>query len=170
MPTRTIVGSCILPHDQVKTTPDLSGGQATNFDYRDQFATNFQFGAAPANAVGGGAESGSPVVLDPAKEYAFVLIPANNDPSYEVWCSKLGEVKIGTQADRVTAEDAYHGMLFTSSNNRTWTPHQQEDMKFVLSAWSFDTGTGTVEVVNEHQEFITGKDYVGGKGDASGSL
>ena len=166
MPTRTIVGSCTLPHDQIKTTPDLSGGQATNFDYRDQFSTTFQFGQASSNAVGG-AESGSPVVLDPAKEYAFVLIPANNDPSYEIWCSKLGEVKIGTQADRVTAEDAYHGMLFTSSNNRTWTPHQQEDMKFVLSAWDFPVGTGTVEVVNEHQEFITGKDYVGGKGDAT---
>ena len=164
MPTRTIVGSCELPHTAIKTTPDISGGNATAFQFTDEYSTNFDFGQSSSDATLG-ASSGRPVVLDPAKEYAFVLIPANNDPNYNLWCSKLGEVKIGTSADRVTADDAYHGMLFTSSNNRTWTPHQQEDIKFVMFGWQFATGSGTVECVNEHAEFITGKDYIGGKGD-----
>jgi hypothetical protein len=164
MPTRKIVGSCELPYTAIKTTPDISGGNATAFEFTDQYSTNFDFGQASSDATLGAA-SGRPVVLDPAKEYAFVLIPANNDPNYNLWCSKLGEVKIGTSADRVTADDAYTGMLFTSSNNRTWTPHQQEDIKFVMFGWQFATGSGTVECVNEHAEFITGKDYIGGKGD-----
>ena len=98
-PTRTIVGSCELPYTAIKTTPDISGGNATAFQFTDIYSTNFDFGQAPSFATMGAA-SGRPVVLDPAKEYAFVLIPANNDPNYNLWCSKLGEVKIGTSADR----------------------------------------------------------------------
>ena len=169
-PTNKIIGKSTVPFDQIATTPDISGGQATNFDFTDQYSTNFDFGSEPeftisASAPGIGHAQAAPVVLDPAKEYAFIIIPENNDPHYDIWCSKLGEVKIGTQADRVTAEETYSGILFTSANNRTWTPHQQEDLKFVLYLHEFATGTGTVEFANAHAEFVSGKDFIGGKPD-----
>lgn len=169
-PTKEILGTCTLSHQAVKTTPDISGGNATNFDFRAQYATTFYFGDQ-TYAVGVTGENsninGRPVVLDPTEEYAFVLLPQNNNPNYEIWVSKLGENKIGTQSDRVTADETYSGMLFTSSNNRTWTPHQGEDIKFVMYANTFPTGTGTVEVVNEHAEFVIGEDFTGGKPDPS---
>ena len=169
-PTNKIIGKSTVPFNMINTTPDISGGQATNFDFTDQYSTNFDFGSEPefsviASAPGIGHAQAAPVVLDPAKEYAFIIIPENNDPHYDIWCSKLGEVKIGTQADRVTAEETYSGILFTSANNRTWTPHQQEDLKFVLYLHEFATGTGTVEFANAHAEFVSGKDFVGGKPD-----
>lgn len=169
-PTNKIIGKSTVPFDQIPTTPDISGGQATNFDFTDQYSTNFDFGSEPEftileSAPGIGHAQAAPVVLDPAKEYAFIIIPENNDPHYDIWCSKLGEVKIGTQADRVTAEETYSGILFTSANNRTWTPHQQEDLKFVLYLHEFATGTGTVEFANAHAEFVSGKDFIGGKPD-----
>lgn len=174
-PTREVIGRCTLPAGAVKTTPDISGGNATNFDFQDQYSTTFHFGngpdilSVPLNlriGVGGlaQAKNNAPVVLDPTEEYAFVLEPSQNDPNYEVWCSKLGEVRIGTESQRVTADNSYgDGVLFTSSNNRTWTPHQTEDMKFVLNLHSFPTGSGTVEYVNDHEEFVTGYDFQGGK-------
>ena len=169
-PTNKIIGKSTVPFDQIPTTPDISGGQATNFDFTDQYSVNFDFGSEPeftitTSAPGIGHAQAAPVVLDPAKEYAFIIIPENNDPHYDIWCSKLGETKIGTQADRVTAEETYSGILFTSANNRTWTPHQQEDLKFVLYLHEFATGTGTVEFSNAHAEFVSGKDFVGGKPD-----
>jgi len=176
-PTNVVIGRSTLPYNAIKTTPDLSGGNATNFDFRDEFSTNFDFGKGPDLSsfrtgnvadfrIGLSQESlQKPVVLDPTKEYAFIIIPENNDPNYDIWCSKLGETKIGTAADRVTAEEAFSGILFTSANNRTWTPHQQEDLKFVMYAWTFPTGTGEVEFVNEHAEFVSAKDFIGGKPD-----
>jgi hypothetical protein len=169
-PTNKIIGKSTVPFDQIATTPDISGGQATNFEFTDQYSTNFDFGSEPefsvlASAPGIGHAQAAPVVLDPAKEYAFIIIPENNDPHYDIWCSKLGETKIGTKADRVTAEETYSGILFTSANNRTWTPHQQEDLKFVLYLHEFATGTGTVEFANANAEFVSGKDFVGGKPD-----
>lgn len=172
-PTNQIVGSCVLPYEAVKTTPDISGGQATNFDFRDEYSTNFDFGQGPTldrsnffSPTGLSQEAlNNPVVLDPTEEYAFVIEPANNDPNYEVWVSVLGETRIGTEAQRVTAEDTYSGVLFTSSNNRTWTPHQAEDMKFALYVNDFEEGTGVAEFVNEHAEYIEGEDFLGGKPD-----
>ena len=171
LPTNIVVGRSVLPYQAIKTTPDLSGGNATNFDFRDEYSTNFEFGNGPdlgnvAYPMGmSQPRLGKPVVLDPTKEYAFVVIPENNDPNYDIWCSKLGETKIGTASDRVTAEETFTGVLLTSANNRTWTPHQQEDLKFVMYAYEFPTGNGEVEFVNENAEFVSGKDFTGGKPD-----
>ena len=35
------------------------------------------------------------------------------------------------------------GVMLTSSNDRTWTAHQKEDLKFKLYRADFTTGTGT---------------------------
>ncbi len=97
----------------------------------------------------------SPVYLSHAKEYCFVLLPAGNNPDYNVWVSELGKNKIGT-TERIS-EQPHAGILFTSANNRTWTARQAEDMKFQLYRAKFDlvaTG-GTGIFVNKNIDYCT---------------
>lgn len=156
-PTSTVLagGRKYLKNTEVNTTRDandLSGlgfGRFINYAFEDQDATTFEFD--------------EPIYLAPNEEYAIVLMPEANDPNYNVWCSKLGENKIGTK-ERVTAEEtAMAGMLFSSANNRAWSPHQTEDLKYQIGFAEFEEGTGTVELVNEDQEFCTGSDYLNGR-------
>ena len=150
-PTSTILsgGRKFLKATEVKTTPDISGGRQTNYDYTETYATDFEFD--------------EPLYVAPNEEYALVLMPQRNDPNYNVWCSKLGENKIGTN-ERVTAEETdIAGMLFTSSNNRAWSPHQTEDIKYVVYYERFTVGSGTCEFVNEDAEYIVASDYLNGR-------
>ena len=87
-------------------------------------------------------------------EYCFVLLPAGNDANYEVWVSELGENQIGT-TQRIDKQP-YSGVLFVSANNRTWTPLQNEDVKFTLYQGEFSTAlTGQLTVENVPVDFIT---------------
>tara|TARA_E500000331_G_scaffold350943_1_gene396747 strand:- start:2411 stop:9514 length:7104 start_codon:yes stop_codon:yes gene_type:complete len=150
-PTDTVLsgGRKFLKATEVKTTPDISGNRQTNYDYTETYATDFEFD--------------EPLYVAPNEEYALVLMPQRNDPNYNVWCSKLGENKIGTN-ERVTAEETdIAGMLFTSSNNRAWSPHQTEDIKYVVYYERFTVGSGTVEFVNEDAEYIVASDYLNGR-------
>lgn len=81
----------------------------------------------------------SPVFLQNNTEYCFVLLPAGNDPNYEIWVSELGENQLNTTT-RIS-EQPNTGVLFTSANNRTWTAWQAEDIKFLLNRANFEVGT-----------------------------
>jgi hypothetical protein len=81
----------------------------------------------------------SPVYLQNNTEYCFVLLPAGNDPNYEIWVSELGENQLNTTT-RIS-EQPNTGVLFTSANNRTWTAFQAEDIKFLLNRADFEVGT-----------------------------
>lgn len=88
-------------------------------------------------------EFDDPVFLMNDTEYCFVVIPDSYDKSYRLWVSELGEFDI-TTGKRI-AEQPNDGILFTSSNDRSWTPHQSEDIKFSLKKASFATNvSGTV--------------------------
>jgi len=150
-PTDTILsgGRKFLKATEVKTTPDISGNRQTNYDFTETYATDFEFD--------------EPLYVAPNEEYALVLMPQRNDPNYNIWCSKLGENKIGS-SERVTAEETdIAGMLFTSSNNRAWSPHQTEDIKYVVYYERFTVGSGTCEFVNEDAEYIVASDYLNGR-------
>ncbi len=77
----------------------------------------------------------SPVYLQNNTEYCFVLLPAGNNPDYNIWVSELGENELGTET-RIF-EQPNIGMLFTSANNRTWSAWQAEDIKFTLRRADF---------------------------------
>ena len=59
-PTSTILsgGRKFLKATEVKTTPDISGGRQTNYDYTETYATDFEFD--------------EPLYVAPNEEYAFV--------------------------------------------------------------------------------------------------
>ena len=90
----------------------------------------------------------SPVFLQNNTEYCFVLLPAGNDPNYEIWVSELGENQLNTTT-RIS-EQPNVGVLFTSANNRTWTAWQAEDIKFTLQRANFAIGTTGTVALNTH--------------------
>jgi len=90
----------------------------------------------------------SPVYLQNNTEYCFVLLPAGNDPNYEIWVSELGENQLNTTT-RIS-EQPNVGVLFTSANNRTWTAWQSEDIKFSLQRANFEIGTTGTVALNTH--------------------
>lgn len=94
-----------------------------------------------------------PVYLKNNTEYCVVLRPDGNDRGYEVWIAKMGETRKGT-TETIT-EQTHSGVLFTSANNRTWTPHQSEDMMFVVRRANFKANQEyTVNTVNKNIDWI----------------
>lgn len=93
----------------------------------------------------------APIALKTGKEYALVISPEANDPDYLVWIARTGERDIDTNV--AIRQDVNAGVLFTSTNNRTWTPYQNENLKFKLYAANFES-TGTVTLTNNDHEFF----------------
>ena len=99
----------------------------------------------------------SPVYVGEGKEYAIVIIPAGANPNYNVFTSVLTEAKGNDllTGSRVSEQPAA-GFLFTSANQRTWVPVENEDLKFTAYFAKFDTvNTGSLIVKNENREFLT---------------
>lgn len=75
------------------------------------------------------------VYLSQDSDFCFVI--RSNSKSYNVWTAKLGEKSIET--GKTVFEQPYNGSLFKSENNYTWSPEQNEDIKFVLYKAQFNT-------------------------------
>ena len=95
----------------------------------------------------------NPVHLKNNTEYALVLVPDADDPGYEVWIGELGGTEVG-KTTRITKQ-AHTGILYTSANNRSWSPHQSEDLMFVLRRAKFDVNTDFVlKTTNKNTDWI----------------
>ena len=96
----------------------------------------------------------TPVYLLNNVDYAFVVIPANINPNVTIWTARLGTNDLIT-GNRVTSQPAT-GILFASANDRTWTPFQDEDMKFKMYFANFRTNqTGSAIFKNIDKEYLT---------------
>jgi hypothetical protein len=96
----------------------------------------------------------TPVYLTDGMEYAVVIIPGGTNPNYNVFTAVLGEEDIAT-GSRVTEQPAT-GTLYISANMRSWTPVQNEDLKFTAYYAEFDKSqVGNLIVKNENQEIFT---------------
>lgn len=94
----------------------------------------------------------APVFLLADTEYAFVVKPEGNNPNTVVWTARLGESDILTDA-KVNSQP-YAGNLFVSSNDRTYEPVSDEDMKFKLYIANFTASSGTVVFENENTDYL----------------
>lgn len=94
-----------------------------------------------------------PVALKVNTEYAIVVAPDGNDPDYLMWICRTGEADVDT--GKYVTQDSNAGVLFTSTNNKTWTPYQNENMKFTLYAANFTTQSGYMKLINDGHEFLT---------------
>ena len=99
----------------------------------------------------------SPIFLASGKEYAIVVKPGANNPNTSLFVSRLGGTDL-TTGERISKQP-YVGTLFASSNDRQWSPIQEEDIKFNLYMANFARNTTATAVFkNEDREFfqITG--------------
>lgn len=84
-----------------------------------------------------------PVYLETG-EYAFVLLADTQE--YTVFHSRMGEGLV--TADGAVSKQPHTGVMFTSSNGSTWTPHQVDDMTFVIKRAKFKP-TGSLRFSSE---------------------
>ena len=88
----------------------------------------------------------SPVYLEDAHEYSFVVYSNSND--YECYISRMGETDLIT--GQTISGQPYAGSLFLSQNASTWTAEQTDDLKFHMKAAKFTTNE-TANIVFENQ-------------------
>lgn len=81
----------------------------------------------------------APIYLRENREYAIILITNTNE--YRIFVSRTGERDFD---GRLISEQPYLGSFFMSQNSATWTPIQEEDMKFVLRKAVFNIGSDGV--------------------------
>lgn len=83
-------------------------------------------------------------------DYAIVILANTQD--YEVYVAETGKVALGTTV--IVDKPPYIGSLFKSQNAATWTPVQEQDLKFVIRRAVFETtGTADFEVVDPGSDF-----------------
>ena len=112
----------------------------------------------------------SPVYLEGGREYCIVTLPQGNSPDYEVYVSELGQNKIGT-TQRIVAEDVSGGVLFVSSNNRTWNSIQAEDLMHRIYRCNFTTDTdGVAKFTNSTIDYLQLTDFTAGQFQAGDNL
>ena len=88
----------------------------------------------------------SPVFLQDATEYAFVLL--TNTDEYTCYTATIGEKTL--DGSRLISKQPYLGSMFASQNSSTWDAMQGEDIKFDLKCAQFTMATtGTVTLVND---------------------
>ncbi|MDG4908722.1 MAG: DUF4815 domain-containing protein [Mesorhizobium sp.] len=84
-----------------------------------------------------------PIWLAGGIEYAFVV--KTNDGNHSIKTAKLGDFDADLQQP-VAAQPYSVGVMLSSSNAVTWTPHQDEDICFQLVAAKFAPATKMVDV------------------------
>ena len=89
------------------------------------------------------------VHLTGMKEYAFVII--NDDPVAELQVAELGKRTIDVPNIWLTNPAYQTGVLLSSANNSTWTPHQTEDVRF----WLYDCTFGSMDAFNYDTKNVT---------------
>ncbi len=83
-----------------------------------------------------------PVALDANREYAIVVL--TDDANHAVSVAELG--KYDPRTGWVTAQPYQIGVLLSSSNGITWTPHQTQDLTFRLLGCRFTQQSKTVSL------------------------
>lgn len=98
--------------------------------------------AADISLVGPTPVSFDPVWLEANREYALVAL--TDDAQHALAIAELG--KFDPVSGWITAQPYTVGVLLSSSNASTWTPHQDKDLAFRLYGAKFDQLTRTVDL------------------------
>ena len=94
----------------------------------------------------------SPVYVQPNTEYCFVALCNNDD--YTIFTARMGQTTL--DGSRLISKNPYLSSMFKSQNGGTWTPEQNEDVKFKIRRASFtENTTGTVQLVNDEIPTLT---------------
>ena len=108
-PNQTIYAERIVTPDQVNVSSD--GSKATKVALDD------------------------PLMCKAGQSYCIVIITDSND--YTMWVATLGQNRKDSPSTKVVSNPYVNGVLFSSSNARTWTVHQSSDLKFSIYTATF---------------------------------
>jgi hypothetical protein len=103
------------------------------------------------NITGATRFSFPPVHLNAGQEYAIVVL--TDDPDFEVAVAELG--KFDQQQGWVTSQPYQVGVLLSSSNAQTWTPHQNMDLAFELLAARFTSTASQIPLGSANVDDVT---------------
>lgn len=82
----------------------------------------------------------SPIYLLPGTEYCFAVKPDGNSTDFIIWTAELGQIDItSTQVSTKIDKQPAAGVVFTSSNDFTWSVRQNQDIKFKMRIARFST-------------------------------
>ena len=96
----------------------------------------------------------SPVFLQNKRVYAFIVKPAGNNPDYRLFTAKLGEVDV-VRGNKITQQPST-GDLYISSNDITYQPLLDEDIKFTIYVADFIKDyVGYLTFKNEPRDYLT---------------
>ena len=83
-----------------------------------------------------------PVMAEAGKEYAIVIITESD--AYTMWVGTRTKPKVDKPNEIISGNPYVQGVLFSSSNASTWTPHQNSDLKFGVYTSKFNE-SATIE-------------------------
>jgi hypothetical protein len=130
----------IIPFAKCRYTPDIIPADAFNGTY----ATAFTFGIPP--------------FLKTQTQYAIVVAADGNHPDYELWTGQINADDKSAPSNatnkKITTNSSV-GVLLTSSDGRSWTAYQDEDLKFTLRKAKFPySNTGYSIFTNANTEYL----------------
>ena len=100
----------------------------------------------------------APLYLRGDMEYAFIVKPDGSNPDYQLWISELGGLDTVTGA--IIDQQPAVGLLFTSANDRTYSPRQNQDVCFTIWRATFQNNlTGTPVFTNENDEYLNATQF-----------
>ena len=123
-PTRKIVGGEVARRENSQINVSATAATATTFTFKN------------------------PVYLLPGTEYCFTVRPDGNSTDFVIWTAELGQIDITNSqvAVKIDKQPAA-GVVFTSSNDFTWSVRQNQDIKFKMKIAQFSTSTAGVAVL-----------------------
>jgi Domain of unknown function (DUF4815) len=93
------------------------------------------------------------LLLETGSNYAFIVIPDGSNPNYTLWTGVIGATNVlGGQIYSLSAT----GVMIMSSQGITWTPYQNEAIKFSLNVLNYASAPvqGIASFVNDNSEFF----------------
>ena len=83
-------------------------------------------------------------------EYSIVLL--SNSDSYEVFIAEMGRTALIT--NQIISKQPSLGILFKSQNASTWSPVQEQDLKFNINIAEFNTSGSVIFGINNNASII----------------
>ncbi|QIA28519.1 tail fiber protein [Phage f2b1] len=112
------------------------GGFPNQTVYAERVLTPAQIKTSSNASVATKIALDDPLMCKAGQSYCLVFITDSNQ--YTMWVATLGQNRIDAPAQKVVSQPYTNGVLFSSSNARTWTVHQESDLKFSVYTAQFE--------------------------------
>jgi hypothetical protein len=123
-PTRKIVGGEVARRENSQINVSATAATVTTFTFKN------------------------PIYLLPGTQYCFTVKPDGNSTDFVIWTAELGQIDItNSQVSVKIDKQPAAGVVFTSSNDFTWSVRQNQDIKFKLKIAQFSTTSSGVAVL-----------------------